>query len=273
MKEIRAFFESRVGALGRRREGGQAAVGRRGDRHRRHPGDQRRARRPASSTRRPARRSTGSGPSSARTAASPGSSATGPPTSTTTTTGPSSPRSASGWPPRATRRRRAAARGLEKLTKYLREHPAPDLHHRTFLLWASLKLDGLMTPEEREKTRRDLRSLQRADGGWSLPTLGDWKRRDGSPNPKDGPSDGYATGLVVYVLRQAGVAPDDPAIRRGVGWLAGQPAGVGAVVHAVAEQRQGPLHRQRGDGVRRDGAGVVPVTLGSVCAIARRTWR
>ena len=98
-----------------------------------------------------------------------------------------------------------AAAGVAKLTRYLHEHPAPDLHHRTFLLWASRKLDGLMTPEEQESTRRALRSLQRADGGWSLPTLGEWKRRDGSPNPKDGPSDGYATGLVVYVLRQAGV--------------------------------------------------------------------
>jgi squalene-hopene/tetraprenyl-beta-curcumene cyclase len=114
-----------------------------------------------------------------------------------------------------------ATEGLEKLTRYLREHPAPDLHHRTFLLWASLKLDGLMTPEEREKTKRDLLSLQRGDGGWSLPTLGEWRRRDGSANPKDGPSDGYATGLVVYVLRRAGVSKDDPAIPRGVGWLEG----------------------------------------------------
>ena len=78
-----------------------------------------------------------------------------------------------------------------------------------------------MTPEERETTRRDLLSLQREDGGWSLPTLGDWRRRDGSPNPEDGPSDGYATGLVVYVLRQAGIPSQDPAIRKGVAWLEG----------------------------------------------------
>jgi squalene-hopene/tetraprenyl-beta-curcumene cyclase len=114
-----------------------------------------------------------------------------------------------------------AARGLEKLAGYLREHPAPDLHHRTFLLWASLKLDGLISPEGRDRTVRDLLSIQREDGGWSLPTLGDWKRRDGSPNPKDGPSDGYATGLVVYVLRQSGLPKDHPAIRRGVAWLEG----------------------------------------------------
>lgn len=113
-----------------------------------------------------------------------------------------------------------ATGGLAKLRRYLREHPAPDLHHRAFLLWASLRVDGLMVPEEREVTLRDLRALQREDGGWSLPSLGDWKRRDGSANPKDGPSDGYATGFAVYVLRQAGVPADDPAIRKGVGWLA-----------------------------------------------------
>jgi squalene-hopene/tetraprenyl-beta-curcumene cyclase len=112
-----------------------------------------------------------------------------------------------------------ADRGVEGLRKYLREHEAPDLHHRTFLLWASSKLDGLMTPEQRERTRAELRTLQRDDGGWSLPSLGHWPRRDGSPNPPNAPSDGYATGLVVYVLRQAGVPTDDPAIRRGVAWL------------------------------------------------------
>jgi hypothetical protein len=32
-------------------------------------------------------------------------------------------------------------------------------------------------------------------------------------------SDGYATGLVVYTLKQAGVAPGHAAIRRGIQWL------------------------------------------------------
>src|SRR5207302_1405126 len=32
-------------------------------------------------------------------------------------------------------------------------------------------------------------------------------------------SDGYATGFVVYVLRQAGVPADDARIRAGVAWL------------------------------------------------------
>jgi squalene-hopene/tetraprenyl-beta-curcumene cyclase len=113
----------------------------------------------------------------------------------------------------------AAKIGVERLRKYLREQKPPDLHHRTFLLWASLNLDGLMTDEERTATQADLLAQQRDDGGWSLPSLGDWERRDGTPNPKDAPSDGYATGLVVYVLRRAGQPADAPAIRRGVAWL------------------------------------------------------
>jgi len=109
--------------------------------------------------------------------------------------------------------------GLEKLRSYLKKTPAPDLHHKTFLLWASTKLDGLMDASEQAETVKALRALQRSDGGWSLPSLGDWKRRDGSPNSKDAPSDGYGTGFVVHVLRQAGVAIDDPSVTRGANWL------------------------------------------------------
>jgi squalene-hopene/tetraprenyl-beta-curcumene cyclase len=114
---------------------------------------------------------------------------------------------------------KAAEEGVARLKKYLEKNPPPDLHHKTWLLWASLGLDGLMAKEEREQTIKKLLSLQREDGGWSLPSLGDWKRRDGKANDKDAPSDGYATGLVLYVLRQAGVPVTEEPVRRGVKWL------------------------------------------------------
>ena len=72
----------------------------------------------------------------------------------------------------------------------MRKVPPPDLHHKTWLLWASVKRDELMTPAERTQTVKELLALQRADGGWSLPSLGAWKRLNGQPNDKDAPSDG-----------------------------------------------------------------------------------
>lgn len=112
-----------------------------------------------------------------------------------------------------------AKAGLEKLRGYFQKTPAPNLHHRAWLLWASLRIDGVMDKEGRDKTVKDVLAVQKVDGGWSLPSLGDWKGHDGRENDLAAPSDGYATGLMVYVLRQAGVPRDDVAITKGVAWL------------------------------------------------------
>ncbi len=113
----------------------------------------------------------------------------------------------------------AAAAGLEKLRRYFREVPPPSLHHKAMLLWASTRLDGLMTAAQRDETVKELLAAQRPDGGWNLASLGDWKRRDGSTNPKDAPGDGFGTGFVVYVLRQAGLPRDHEQVKSGVAWL------------------------------------------------------
>jgi squalene-hopene/tetraprenyl-beta-curcumene cyclase len=112
-----------------------------------------------------------------------------------------------------------AKAGLAKLRTYFAKNPPPNLHHRVWLLWASVKLDDLMSAADRAQTVKELLALQREDGGWNLPSLGAWKRRNGAANDKEAPSDGYATGLAVYVLRQTGLPADDAQIRRGVGWL------------------------------------------------------
>lgn len=113
----------------------------------------------------------------------------------------------------------AARQGLAKLRGYLRNTPAPNLHHRALLLWASTGVDGLMDGDERERTIADLLAKQRPDGSWSLTSLGRFERRDGTPNPPDAPGDGYGTGYVIYVLRQAGMPADAEPIRRGISWL------------------------------------------------------
>jgi squalene-hopene/tetraprenyl-beta-curcumene cyclase len=112
-----------------------------------------------------------------------------------------------------------ARTGLEKLRGYFKKTAAPDLHHRTMLLWAAQRVEGLMTTEEKQATVKQLLALQHPDGGWSLPSLGSWKRHNGKPNDPAAPSDGYATGLVVFVLREAGMPASDEHLRRGAAWL------------------------------------------------------
>ncbi|HEY3788232.1 MAG TPA: prenyltransferase/squalene oxidase repeat-containing protein [Urbifossiella sp.] len=114
-----------------------------------------------------------------------------------------------------------ARAGIDKLKAYFGKNPAPDLHHKTMLLWASTKLDGLLTGEQQSSIVKDLRAKQHEDGGWCLPSLGAYKRRDKTVNDANAPSDGYATGFALYVLRQAGAKSDDAAISRGVAWLKG----------------------------------------------------
>ena len=112
-----------------------------------------------------------------------------------------------------------AKAGLDRLRAYFKATPAPNLHHKAWLLWASTRLDGLMDKAEREKTIKEIRAAQRADGGWSLASLGDWKGFDGRANDPKAASDGYGTGLLVYVLRQAGVPASDAGVKKGAAWL------------------------------------------------------
>jgi squalene-hopene/tetraprenyl-beta-curcumene cyclase len=112
-----------------------------------------------------------------------------------------------------------AKAGIEKLKTYFQKTPAPDLHHTAMLLWASTKLEGLMTANEQKKAITALKSKQHKDGGWALPSLGTYNRRDGTPNDPNAASDGYGTGFIAYVLLQAKVPSTDPAIDNAVKWM------------------------------------------------------
>jgi squalene-hopene/tetraprenyl-beta-curcumene cyclase len=75
------------------------------------------------------------------------------------------------------------------LRDYLkREQAGQPLHNRLMLLWAMPDLvSGNLLEEALKK--------QQADGGWTMESLGPWKR----PTRSSG-SDAYATGLVTYTL-------------------------------------------------------------------------
>ncbi len=77
-----------------------------------------------------------------------------------------------------------AQQGVARLRQYVQKTPPPDLHHAAMLLWAATRLDGLLTPER-----------------------------------PHAPSDGYATGMVTFILREAGVPAQDPALNKARDWL------------------------------------------------------
>jgi len=108
---------------------------------------------------------------------------------------------------------------LEALREYLnRKYPPQTLLNRISLLWASAKLPGILTARQQQSVIDQILSKQRADGGWCAASLvGTWKRTDGTPLVMK--SDGYATGLITYVLQQAGVSRDSVHLEDGVSWL------------------------------------------------------
>ena len=111
-----------------------------------------------------------------------------------------------------------AEAGLAKIRQYLRKRPPVNLHQRSMLLLGALHVDGILNRVERKAVIDDLFAVQKADGGWGIVSLGNWKRHDGQPNDTQC-SDGYGTGFAIYVLRQAGVPTSDSRIQAGIAWL------------------------------------------------------
>jgi len=120
---------------------------------------------------------------------------------------------------------------LKMLRDYLeREYAAQPTINRLTLLWASAKLPGLLSPTRQKSIIDEVLSKQQADGGWSFfplaktwrdwgpsSLLGKWKREDGTLQALQ--SDGLATGLILFVLPQAGVPRDSDQLKRGRTWL------------------------------------------------------
>ena len=129
----------------------------------------------------------------------------------------------------------AATAGIERLRAYLSSnYQAQHLYNRTWALLASTRMTravprvAVVTGGQRDALVDELVRAQRDDGGWSLESMGPWKWSKTVPpvkSPGDldasllAQSDGYATGLVVYTLKQAGVASSHAAIRKGIRWL------------------------------------------------------
>ena len=120
---------------------------------------------------------------------------------------------------------------LGMLRDYLnREYDKQSTINHAVLLWASTKLPRLVAADRRQSIIEEISDAQQSDGGWELSPLAwpedrhlhslvrEWLRSDGTAQERK--SDGYATGLMTYVLRQSGIRPEDPRLKQGRAWLA-----------------------------------------------------
>jgi squalene-hopene/tetraprenyl-beta-curcumene cyclase len=124
---------------------------------------------------------------------------------------------------------------LKLLREYLnREYATQSAINHVVLLWASTKLPGLLEPRQQKAIVDEVLSEQQNDGGWALPPLA-WSGRNWNWHSlprawirpwirsdrtwQDRKSDGYATGLITFVLEQSGILPDNIQLRRGLSWL------------------------------------------------------
>jgi squalene-hopene/tetraprenyl-beta-curcumene cyclase len=139
-----------------------------------------------------------------------------------------------------------AQAGLEGVRRFLKKTSAVSHHQRAMALWASLYVDDILPPDAKAEVISNLMTIQRLDGGWSLASLVDntldpslkasdraikvkaetgygteflaYVGRDGVYNSSLA-SDGYATGFVIFVVRQAGLPAADDRLQRGIAWL------------------------------------------------------
>lgn len=150
-----------------------------------------------------------------------------------------------GLAPEGYARTEVAQKGLAGVRRYLQANPPKYLHEKAMLAWVSLYVDDIQTKEERARTVEEMLAAQRPDGGWALASLLDnsadaTRQTDKAKQARSGKghgqkflvfagrdtlhqlpltSDGYATGFVVFLARQAGVPARDERIGRGVSWL------------------------------------------------------
>jgi squalene-hopene/tetraprenyl-beta-curcumene cyclase len=121
------------------------------------------------------------------------------------------------------------ARGIERLHGYLQEkYASQSLFNRAWLLLASTHWHDVLTSAQRTALITEMQGRQRDDGGWALEALGPWRwsktavpfRAPGTPDAaRLAQPDGYATGLIVYTLRQVGLPVSHPAVSKGLQWL------------------------------------------------------
>ena len=107
---------------------------------------------------------------------------------------------------------------LELLRGYFARHYAQQpLVNRDVALGIRRKCRASSTKSGRSPSSANCSRNSGRTAAGGLSSLGQWERRDGTT--LDTKSDGYATGLVTYALKQAGLSANHEGVKRGVSWL------------------------------------------------------
>src|SRR5262245_61355253 len=116
---------------------------------------------------------------------------------------------------------------LQKLQTYLQEKfSGQRLHDQLHAVWVASRFPDLLSAEEQQSVVKRALALQNENGSWAAGALGNWKRRDGSENPREG--DPYGTAVVVATLKHLAKADQATALERGVTWLRQRQQGDGS---------------------------------------------
>jgi squalene-hopene/tetraprenyl-beta-curcumene cyclase len=125
---------------------------------------------------------------------------------------------ATGMAPAEYQARPEIQENVAALRAYLREgQKTQSLHNRMFLLWASSKLHGLLPEADKQAILEELWRKQEPDGGWTVQSFGEWKKREAAAVPAG--SNSYITALAAFTSEQAGVQPSRASLTKALAWL------------------------------------------------------
>ena len=147
-----------------------------------------------------------------------------------------------GGAPQGYAREPAVQPKLAALRGYLqRKYDAQPVMNQLYVLWASGRMPGLLTREQRDALLAQVRAMQQADGGWRLAALDPRERKDKSAAPTA--SDGFATALTVLAMQATGTK--DASLERGLQWLRTHQQPGGAWATASINKVQDPASEVR----------------------------
>ena len=122
------------------------------------------------------------------------------------------------WTPPSYRKEPAIREHVRSVRTYLVSHYAEQpLINQVMVLWASGSFPGLLSKAGKHTLVAALLKKQHEDGGFSLASLGNWTRRDGSVQDEN--PDGLATGLIALAFMQSRDASCRQASSRAIHWL------------------------------------------------------